>query len=81
MIFDSGITIVHVVIMLALCFFALWQAGWIRIVLSLGIIIWGVWALQYDVKIAGTLLGLGTLLFFMGIMAKISQSRADTQGG
>jgi len=60
---------------------ALWKQGWLRIILSLCLIIWGVHFLSIDIKIAAPLLGVGTLLFFEGILRKISQSREEAQGG
>ena len=81
MLFDTGLNLVQLVLVLAICGFALWQRGWIRIILSVCIIIWAVWTMQYDVKIAGTLLGLGTLLFFKAILAKISNARETAKEG
>ena len=81
MLFDIELNLAQLVLVLAICGFALWQRGWIRIILSLCIIIWAVWTLKYDVRIGGTLIALGTLLFFEGIMAKISQSRQSTSEG
>lgn len=59
----------------ALCGFALWKKDWIRILLSICIIIWGAFAMQYDVKIAAPLLALGTILFIMSIMKRIQTAR------
>ena len=81
MLFDAGLNLVQLVLVLAICGFALWQRGWIRILLSVCILIWAVWTLQYDVKIAGTLIALGTLLFFQATMAKIANSRAEIREG
>jgi hypothetical protein len=75
MIFNSGITIIDIVLILALCFFALWKTGWIRIVTSLCLIIWGAFALQYDIKIAAPLIGIGAVLFIMAVMNLISRSK------
>jgi hypothetical protein len=80
MLFNTGLSLVQLVLVLAVCGFALWQRGWIRIVLSLCIIIWAVFTLQYDVKIAGTLIALGTLLFFEGILGKVNQAREANRG-
>jgi len=79
MLFDTGLNLVQLVLVLACCGFALWKKGWIRILLSVCIIIWATWTMQYDVKIAGTLLALGTLLFFMAILAKIGRAREGSE--
>ena len=55
--------------------FAWFKKGWLRILLSVVIIIWGVFAMQYDVKVAAPLLAIGTVLFFMGIMNRISDAK------
>jgi len=58
--------ITFVGILLALAF---WKTGWLRVILSICIIIWGVFALPYDYKISIPLVALGTLLFVEGILA------------
>jgi hypothetical protein len=53
---------------LGLCGFALWKKGWLRVVLTLCIITWGVFAVSYDIKIAAPLIILGAVLFVMAIL-------------
>jgi len=48
--------------------FALWKKGWIRILLALCVITWGAFAMPYDVKIAASLVAVGTILFVISII-------------
>ena len=63
----SMTSLVQISVIIALLFFALWQQGWLRVVLSLSLIIWGAFMTPYDIKIAAPLVGIGTLLFFTSI--------------
>jgi hypothetical protein len=58
--------------------FALWKKGWLRILLSICLIIFGVATIAYDIKVAAPLIGLGVILFVMATMRQISIAR---QGG
>ena len=69
----------QMIIILALLGFALWKQGWLRVILSLCLIIWGAFALPYDIKIAAPLLAIGSVLFFMGILNEIQKSRSSTE--
>ena len=73
----SPLGIPQMIIILALLGFALWKQGWLRVILSLCLIIWGVFALQYDIKVAAPLIGIGTVLFFMGVMILIGRMREE----
>ena len=64
-----------IIFILGLMGFAFWKKGWIRVVLSLGIITWGAFAVNYDIKVAAPLLGIGTVLFITGILNVIAQHR------
>jgi len=75
----SPLGIPQMIVILAILGFALWKQGWLRVILSLCIIIWGVFAMPYDVKIAAPLLAIGTILFFMGILNKIQQYRSSRE--
>lgn len=63
--------ILYVLLILAFIGFALWKRSWVRIILSICIIVWGIAAMSDDVKIAAPIIGLGTLLFISGIMNAI----------
>lgn len=52
----------------ALVGFALWKKAWLRILLSIAIIIWGVFAVPYDIKIGAPLVAIGSVLFFLALM-------------
>ena len=69
----------QMIIILALMGFALWKQGWLRVILSLCLIIWGVFAIESDIKVAAPLLAIGSVLFFMGILNEIQKSRSSTE--
>ena len=79
MIIGTGMGIPNILFMLALVGFACWKKGWIRVILAACIIIWGTFALQYDVKVAAPLLSIGSVLFFMAIMNLITKYRATRE--
>ena len=58
----------QIIFIIALCFFALWKTSWIRLLLAICILIWGVWAVPYDIKIGAPLIAIGTVLFFLSLM-------------
>ena len=64
-----------IVFMLALVGFAIWKKGWISVILTICIIIWGAFAMRYDIKVATPLITIGTVLFVMGIMNLIGRMR------
>lgn len=65
----------QIIFALALCGFALWKKDWIRVLLAICIIIWGAFALPYDIKIAVSLVSLGAILLFSGIFNVIQKQR------
>jgi hypothetical protein len=67
------------ILVIALLFFALWKKGWIRIILSICIIIWGVFFMSYDIKIAAPLIAVGSVLFIQAILKQIQQARAQAE--
>lgn len=73
----NPIGIPEILIVIALLGFALWKKDWIRIILSICIVIWGVFFMPYDVKVAAPFLGVGLVLFIMGIMAQIQHARGE----
>ena len=77
MLIGAGLGILDIIFVLALIGFALWKTSWIRIILSICILTWGVFAMPYDGKIAAPLIGVGIVLFFMGILRMIQQRRAE----
>lgn len=71
----------EIIFALGLCGFALWKTGWIRVLLSICIIIWGTFAMSYDIKIAAPLVGIGAVLFIMAtinLIGQYKQSREET---
>jgi hypothetical protein len=78
MLIGARLGILDIIFMLALVSFACWKGGWIRVLLSVCIVIWGAYAIPYDIKVAAPMLGVGTVLFFMEIM-KVWKSRQERQ--
>ena len=72
---EGPMGISHVMFAVALMGFAFWKRTWIRVTLSLCLVIWGVFAMPYDIKMAAPLVGIGIVLFVMGTMNMISQYR------
>lgn len=64
----NPIELPEILFIVALVGFACWKTSWVRVVLSVAIIIWGVFTLPYDIKFAAPLIGVGALLFIAGIM-------------
>lgn len=54
---------------------ALYKKSWLRVILSLGLIILGAFAVSYDIRIGASLVSVGALLFIMGILNLIKQYR------
>ena len=65
----------EIVFSLGLCAFALWKTGWVRVLLSLCVIIWGAFAMPYDIKIAASLVSVGVIVFIIGILNLIKHFR------
>lgn len=72
---DGPMGIVNMMFAVAIMGFGFWKKGWIRVVLSAGLIIWGVFAMPYDIKVAAPFIGIGIILFIMGIFQTITASR------
>jgi len=71
--------IVNMMFAVALMGFAFWKKSWIRVILALALIIWGVFTIPYDIKIAAPFIGIGFVLFIMGIFQNIAGQR-ETRG-
>lgn len=67
--------IVNMMFAVALMGFAFWKKSWIRILLSASLVIWGVFEMQYDIKIAAPFIAVGAFLFILGVMRVITVSR------
>ena len=72
---DGPMGIINMMFAVALMGFAFWKKSWVRVVLSLALIIWGVFAMPYDIKVAAPFIGIGFILFIMGISQIITVSR------
>ena len=73
------IGIAEVILVLGLMGFALWKTSWIRILLSVCIIIWGAFFIPYDIKIAAPLIAVATVLFIQAILKQIRQAREQVE--
>ena len=69
----------QMIVILALLGFALWKQGWLRVILSVCLIIWGTFAMPYDIKIAVPLVSIGAVLFIMATMNLIGQYRQSRE--
>jgi len=78
MIIGTSLGILDIVFVLALIGFALWKTRWIRVILSICVVIWGVFATPYDIKVAAPLLAIGIVLFIVGILSVIKSYREAT---
>ena len=75
----DGFGLLEMMLVIAIMGFAFWKKSWIRVTLSTCLIIWGVFAMPYDIKVAAPLVGIGTVLFVMGTLNLISQSRQSRE--
>jgi len=71
----SPLGVPEMIVILALLGFALWKQGWFRVILSVCLIIWGAFAMSYDIKIAAPLVGIGTMLFIMATFRLMQNDR------
>lgn len=67
--------IIPIVFCVTMAGFALWKKGWIRVVLSISLIIFGATAMSYDIKFAAPFLTVGVVLFIMATMRQIQVAR------
>lgn len=73
------LSFLDVALMLTLIGCALWKTGWIRMGLSICLIIWGAFAIRYDIKVAAPLFVVGAALFMQMIVTQIQQARKQVQ--
>lgn len=67
----------QMIAILALMALALWQQGWMRVILSLSLIIWGAFAAGVDMKIGAPLVAISVILFLMGIFRLVGNRRSQ----
>lgn len=75
----DGFGLLEMILVIAFLAIAIWKKSWVRVICSLTVIIWGAFAMQYDIKVAAPLVGIGTILFIMDVMRMIQQSRAQAE--
>ena len=73
----NPIDVPEVIIVVALIGLASWKKSWIRVITSIGIIIWGAFFTPYDIKWAAPVIAVGVVLFIIGIMNIIGSHRAQ----
>lgn len=69
----------QMLLIIALLFFAFWKKSWIRLLLSICLMIWGVFAFEYDIKVGAPLVTISTVLFFLALM-KVWKGREYVEG-
>ena len=73
----GALGIPQMILILAMLGFALAKQGWIRVILSLCLIVWGAFAIPIDVKIGAPLVSIAAVLFFMGTFKLIQNAREE----
>jgi hypothetical protein len=76
MIEPSPLGIPQMVFILAVLGCALWKEGWLRLIFSICLVIWGIFAIPYDIKIGIPLLALAVMLLVSSILSRIRESRS-----
>jgi len=71
--------IINIVVALVLLILAWKTKGWLRILLSICAVIWGIFYMGTDIKIAAPLLAAGFVLFIQGIIAQIQSAREQAE--
>ena len=79
--FGGPMGISSMVFAIALVGFGFWKKGWIRVLVAICIIVWGAFAMDYDIKVAAPLIAIGSVLFFMGTLKLIANYRAAREEG
>ena len=67
----------EVIIVAVLLGLASWKKSWVRVITSIGVIIWGAYFTSYDIKWAAPVIAIGTVLFIIGILNIISSHRTQ----
>jgi hypothetical protein len=75
----SSIEWVHLIFIIAILGFALWKAGWIRAILAVCLLIWGIFMVAYDIKIAAPLITIGALLFIQAILKLVTDYKDQAE--
>jgi len=73
----NPIGIPEVIIVAVLLILASWKKSWIRVITSIGIIIWGAYFTAYDIKWAAPVIAIGVVLFIIGILNIMGSHRAQ----
>ena len=73
----DSIGLLEMLFIIAIIGFAIWKKGWIRMLLSTCVIIWGAFALQYDIKVAAPLVAIGSVMLMEAIIREIQKTREE----
>lgn len=73
------ISISNILFVVALIGFAFWKKDWLRIILSIAIVVWGVHFMASDIFVGMSVLAVGIILFIMGIRTQIQQTRGVSE--
>lgn len=75
----SNMSLIQILFIVALLAIAIWQKGWLRVIPAIAIITWGAASIAYDVKIGIPLIGLGLVLFILGLVKLIEGYRQSQE--
>jgi len=64
----APIALPAMIFVVGMCGLALWKRGWIRLLLSLATLTWGVTAMQYDAKVGITFISMAFILFVTALL-------------
>jgi hypothetical protein len=75
---DGPMGITNMMFAVGLMAYGFWRKSWLRVMFAVSLIVWGVFAMPYDIKVAAPFIGIGALLFILGISQSI-KSHAEAK--
>lgn len=75
----GDMTVLQLLFIILLCVLAVWQKTWLRVICSIAIITWGASSVSYDPRIGLPLMGIGLLLFILGITRMVEDHRQSQE--
>jgi len=63
----NPVGIAEIIFALGLIGCAFWKRGWLRLLLSICIILWGVWAVEFQIIIGAPMIAIGVVLFILAL--------------
>lgn len=74
---DGPTGIVNMMFAVSLMGFGFWKKGWLRVMFSASLVIWGAATMPHDMKIAAPFIAVGIMLLFMAIFHLMSEYRGS----